>query len=182
LFTHSSSKKQKFFVSFFQKRNTFFPKGQEKMSISSAPFWAMAVASALHAMEEYAYPGGFLPWLRQVFPRSAPGVAGAVVINTAFFALVLSPLVSDPRATPIFSLSIAALLLANGSLHVIGTFLSHRYAPGAVTSALCYFPAAFYTLFTIPGQWNMPAAAVWSAIWLGLFWQAIPLGVMIVRR
>jgi hypothetical protein len=152
------------------------------MSMSAAPFCAMALASVLHATEEYVYPGGFLQWLRQIFPRSAPGVAGAVVVNTAFFALVLSPLAADPRPTPIFSLSIAALLIANGLLHVAGTFLTGRYSPGAVTSVLCYLPAAFYALFTIPQQWHLPAATVVSAVLLGIFWQALPLGFMILRR
>jgi hypothetical protein len=78
----------------------------------------MAIASASHAIEEYIYPGGFLGWMRGVFPHSAPGVGAAIAINGAFFALVLSPLVSAPQATPIVSMSIAGLLLANGALHV----------------------------------------------------------------
>jgi hypothetical protein len=85
-------------------------------------FLAMAIASGLHAVEEYLYPGGFLRWLRFVFPRTAPGLVGAMIINAAFFCLVLSPLFSDAQRPPTFSLSIASLLLANGALHVIVRF------------------------------------------------------------
>jgi hypothetical protein len=115
-------------------------------------FWGMAVASGIHAAEEYVYPGGFLRWMRSVFPRSAPGGRGAIVINGAFFVLVFSPLISDPQVTPVFSMSIATLLLANGALHVAGTYLTGRYSPGVITSVLCYFPAAIFTWITIPPQ------------------------------
>jgi hypothetical protein len=150
--------------------------------MSNEPFWGMALASVLHAVEEYVFPGGFLQWLRIWFPRSAPGIFGAVVINGAFFALVLSPLISVARDTPVFSLSIAGLLLANGSLHVAGTFLTGRYSPGTITSVLCYLPAALYALETIPSQWHMGGGAVSEAMLLGMIWQLIPLTVMIWRR
>jgi hypothetical protein len=145
-------------------------------------FGAMAVASVIHAAEEYLYPGGFLRWMRLVFPRSAPGVGGAIVINAAFFALVLSPLFSDPRSTPILSMSIATLLLANGALHVAGTFLTGRYSPGAITSVLCYFPAAIFTWITIPPKWHIGTGPIVWAILLGVFWQLIPLAIMVLRR
>jgi hypothetical protein len=142
----------------------------------------MASASAIHAAEEYIYPGGFLRWLRSVIPRSAPGVIGAIVINGAFFALVLTPLFSSPQASPIFSLSIAGLLLANGALHVGGTFLTRRYSPGAITSVLCYFPTAIYALVKLPPAWHMPPSQVMLALLLGVFWQMLPLSVMLLRR
>jgi Protein of unknown function with HXXEE motif len=144
-------------------------------------FWAMAIASIVHAIEEYAYPGGFLRWMRYLFPRGAPGVAGAVVINLAFFALVLSPFVSASEATPIFSMSIAGLLLANGALHVVGTFLTKRYSPGTVTSILCYFPAAVYALITLPPKWHVRTSQILLAMLLGILWQLIPLVFMILR-
>lgn len=145
-------------------------------------FVGMAVASVLHGAEEYLYPGGFLRWMRSIFPRSAPGVGGAIVINGAFFALVFSPLISDPQTTPVFSMSIAVLLFANGILHVVGTFVTHRYSPGAVTSVLCYFPAAIYALITLQPKWHMDIGQMIGAILLGVFWQLIPLSIMILRR
>ena len=50
-------------------------------------FGGMAIASASHAIEEYIYPGGFLGWMRGVFPHSAPGVGTAIAINGAFLRL-----------------------------------------------------------------------------------------------
>ena len=145
-------------------------------------FLAMAIASGLHFLEEYVYPGGFLNWMRSVFPNTAPGLVGAIIINVAFFALVLSPLAPDAHTTPIFSLSIASLLLANGARHVAGTFLSGRYSPGAFTSVFCYFPAAIYALVTIPPKWHMNLLQVLWAFLLGIVWQLLPLGFMGLRR
>jgi hypothetical protein len=147
-----------------------------------AAFLGMAIASGIHASEEYIYPGGFLRWMRSIFPGSAPSAGQAVIINGVFLAFVLSPLVSDPRSSPVVSMSIAGLLLANGALHVAGTFLTGRYSPGAVTSVLCYFPAAIYTLATVPSKWHMSIAQIIWALLLGCLWQSIPLAYMVLRR
>ena len=79
-------------------------------------------------------------------------------------------------------MSIAGLLLANGVLHVAGTFLTGRYSPGAITSMLCYFPAAIYTPLTIQPKWHMGILQMIGAILLGILWQLIPLAFMILRR
>src|SRR5260221_4467400 len=79
------------------------------------------------------------------------------------------------------SMAIASLLLANGALHIVGTFLTGRYSPGPVTSVLCAFPTAIYTWITIPAKWHLGALQVILAILLGVLWQLIPL-VFMVRR
>jgi len=147
-----------------------------------AAFLGMAIASGGHLIEEYIYPGGFPAWMRSVFPRSAPGTGPAIVINAAFFSLVLSPLISDPQTAPIFNLSIAGLLLVNGAVHVVGTFWTGRYSPGAITSVFLYFPSALYTLIVIPHKWRMGAVQVVLGILLGFVWQMIPLAFVILRR
>ena len=141
----------------------------------------MAIASGLHVVEEYLYPGGFLRWLRSVFPRTAPGSLGAIIIKGAFFCLALSPLFSNAQRTPIFSLSVAGLLLANGALHLIGTLVTRHYSPGTVTSVFCYFPTSIYSLLTIAPKWHMGVPQVIGAISLGVLWQLLPLGVMARR-
>ncbi len=145
-------------------------------------FLGMAIASGIHAAEEYIYPGGFLRWVRIAFPRSALGPARALLINAVFFALVLSPLWSTPRAAPVFSLSIAGLLLANGVLHIAGSLVTHRYSPGAVTSSACYFPSAIYAFVTLAPQWRMSAAQVAGAVLLGIGWQLLPLPFLLRRE
>lgn len=79
-------------------------------------------------------------------------------------------------------MSIAILLLANGALHVAGTYWTRRYSPGAITSILCYFPAAIFTLITIPPKWHMGTEPIVLSILLGVFWQLIPLAFMILCR
>jgi hypothetical protein len=59
-------------------------RSKEKFKVEPT-FLGMAIASGLHAAKEYVYPGGFLRWIRSVFPHAALGVVGAIVINGAFF-------------------------------------------------------------------------------------------------
>jgi hypothetical protein len=125
-------------------------------------FGGMALASGLHALGEYVYPGGFLVWLLRLFPKSAPSPAGAVVINSVFFLFVLSPLFGSAADPSVISLSIAGLLLA-------------------VTAALCYFPAAFYALATLPRHSHMGTVQLAEALVLGAVWQAIPVSWMLIR-
>jgi hypothetical protein len=138
-------------------------------------FVAMMIASGAHVLEEYVYPGGFLKWMRLLFPRKIITPFEAVIINGVFLGFVVSPLFHRAQSTPIVSLSIASLLLANGLLHVAGTFITKQYSPGAVTSVIAYFPSAVWTLIVAPAEWHMTGWEIALAFLLGVSWQAIPL-------
>jgi hypothetical protein len=142
--------------------------------------WMMA-AAVLHFVEEFVYPGGFLRWMAIFFPRGGLTVADAVVINAAFFALVFSPLTGRAADTPILSLSVPSLLLANGALHLLGTFVTKRYSPGVVTAVLLYFPIATHALITLRTKWHLSNSTVVSGILLGIGWQLIPLARVAFR-
>jgi hypothetical protein len=103
-------------------------------------------------------------------------------MNFAFFLLVLSPLWDSPAATPVLSLSIPSLLVANGMLHVLGTFVTRQYSPGVVTAVLLYFPTATYALLTIPRQWNSTRSTVVAGVLLGFGWQLIPVVRVAARQ
>jgi len=112
--------------------------------------------------------------------------AKRVKLKTAFLSeswiTFRSPLISVPESTPILSMSIASSLLANGALHVAGTYRTGRYSPGTITSVLCYFPSAIFAWITIPPVWHMGTGAIVRAILLGAFWQLIPLAFIVLGR
>jgi hypothetical protein len=135
----------------------------------------MMVAAVLHFAEEYIFPGGFLAWLGLTFPKRPLTYVEAIVINAAFFALVLSPFWAPPKANPVVGLSIPALLLANGLTHVVGTVVTRRYCPGVVTAMVLYFPISAYALATLSHHWQIPFRTLILGILLGFGWQLVPL-------
>jgi hypothetical protein len=135
----------------------------------------LLIAALLHLVEEYIYPGGFLLWMRQAIGQS-PGAAEAVIINLAFVALVATPLFS--AAPSVWTLSVPAVLLANGALHVIGTIVTRRYSPGVITSVVLFFPLAGYAL----AHSGADSKTVSGGILLGIGWMCVPLTVVALRK
>ena len=131
----------------------------------------LLVAAVLHLIEEYVYPGGFLRWIQSAV-GFAPNAAEAVVINALFVGLVAAPLFG---AGPVLSLSVPALLLTNGAMHVIGTIATKRYSPGVITSVLLFFPLGAYAVLTIKTTSG-------TGILLGIGWMLVPLIVVSLRR
>jgi hypothetical protein len=131
----------------------------------------LLAAAVLHLIEEYVYPGGFLRWVQSAV-GFAPNAAEAVVINALFVGLVATPLFS---AGPVLSLSVPALLLTNGAMHVIGTIATKRYSPGVITSVLLFFPLGVYAI-------SRAKTANGTGILLGIGWMLVPLTVVSLRR
>ncbi|WP_428393255.1 HXXEE domain-containing protein [Lichenicoccus sp.] len=146
-----------------------------------ARFASIAVASALHLFEEYVVPGGFLRWLRRAFPSGALGPLGAICVNVAFIALILSPLISDPKLDPVFNISIVVLVISNGALHFASSLVTTTYSPGVITSVLLYFPIGAWALVTIAHDWRIDTEQLVAASLLGVFWQVVPIAIMVVR-
>jgi hypothetical protein len=142
-------------------------------------FPAFVLAAVLHILEEYVYPGGFPDFMKGMAPRFASSITTefAVVINGGFLLLCLSAAVFGP-STPVFSLSIAALLFINGLTHFLGSLRLRGYAPGAITGVLLYMPLAVmaYSLFLRSGELSLGQLVL--SILLGVAYQAVPLGVL----
>jgi Protein of unknown function with HXXEE motif len=143
--------------------------------------WMMA-AAILHIFEEYVYPGGFLRWMRILITSASLTVVDAVIINGAFLGLVFSPLMDAPAKTPILSISIPSLLLINGMLHVLGTFITKRYSPGVITAVLLYFPIGGYAIFELARSWQLPSSIIVEGILLGAGWHLIPFARLGLQR
>lgn len=139
--------------------------------------WLVVAASLLHVGEEYAWPGGFLAFMRRVAPSFTTGVATpafAVAINgLMILGLVVAALVGP--AVPSFALSGAALIALNGLGHLAAAVRTRGYAPGTVTGGLVYLPvaAAAFVAFAVAGRLTVGVAVV--SVLLGVAYNLVPL-------
>jgi hypothetical protein len=104
------------------------------------PFYILA-AAVIHITEEFIYPGSFIRWAKMTFPRFGDRITNGPVfiINLLFVLLCIAGIVTD-GGYPGLSLSIAGLILVNGSAHVISSIIRRSYSPGLLTSLLLYIP------------------------------------------
>jgi hypothetical protein len=115
-------------------------------------FWLVWPIAALHTIEEYIWPGGFLKYFNAIAWRS-PDPYGPLTARRAFLTDAVAG-VFNPVA--IVALSVVYLpaiwffinvLLINGFFHITETLKTGRYFPGAVTGALLYIPG--FTAITV---------------------------------
>lgn len=148
-------------------------------------FPAFLVATVLHMVEEYAFPGGFMDMtpappagagVKRLNPRFAPLITTpfAVIVNGLQLVLCVCAILVG-SSYPAFSLSIASLVFINGWVHIGACFRVKGYAPGAITGAFLYLPLGFYAYyaFSESGHLSLAQAAI-SGI-LGIIFQLVPI-------
>lgn len=115
-------------------------------------FWLVWPIAAMHTIEEYIWPGGFLKYFNAIAWRS-PDPHGPLTARRAFLTDAVAG-VFNPIA--IVALSVVYLpaiwffinvLLINGFFHITETLKTGRYFPGTVTGALLYIPG--FTAITV---------------------------------
>ena len=136
-------------------------------------FQAFVGAAVLHVLEEYFYPGGFPNFMKKSSPVFAPYVTTsfAILINGLFLVLCVLGAIFGARSL-VFGLSIAGLLIFNGSLR------AGKYAPGMISGLLLYLPLGItaYTLFLRSGQLSLLQALL--SVALGFAYQIIPVSYL----
>ena len=100
-------------------------------------FIAFLIVSAIHMVEEYFYPGGFMDTIKRLNPRFAPFVTvpRAIIINSLQLALCGIAMCVG-KSTTVFRLSVAGLLLLNGLVHIAGCIRARGYSPGVITGTV----------------------------------------------
>jgi hypothetical protein len=138
-------------------------------------FPAFLAASALHMLEEYFLPGGFLDFMRRVNPRLARLITArmAVAINALQLLLCAIGIVVGTDLL-VLSMSVAGLLAINGVVHIGASLRARRYAPGLVTGLLLYLPLSGYAYVGFVAGGRMDAGTVVATVALGLLYQAVP--------
>jgi len=147
-------------------------------------FWAMAGAAVVHVAEEYFF--GWIDFARgldgRVTSRFAAGIdlAAFAVVNVLFVLLCVAGALVGPDQ-PVFSLSIAALLLINTVMHLVPMVIVRRYSPGAASALLLYVPLAVYAFYVIDEAGELSALTVLGAFLLGFLWMFFPIGASFIR-
>ena len=131
------------------------------------------IAAILHITEEFYYPGGFLNWTKKNVPRIADrmNIKIALIINGLFLLLCLAGVFLGGYY-PKFALSIAGLILVNGTGHFFASVFTKSYSPGLITGLIFYIPLSIY-IFTV---FNLSASGVFVNILYGILYHlAVPI-------
>lgn len=107
-------------------------------------YWLPFTAAALHVVEEFVWPGGFLAWHRSYRPDIAASITPRFVLiaNTVLLTVALWLGVYGAGSEHGISvwLVLAALMAGNALFHLLWTWRTRRYSPGVVTGTLLYLP------------------------------------------
>jgi len=138
-------------------------------------FAGFLIASMLHMVEEYFFPGGFMAVMKRMNPAFAPfvNVPMAIVINGLQLLLCIV-VIFVGVSNLAFSLSAAALLFINGLAHIGGAIRLRGYAPGVISGSVLYLPLSVYSFyyFAASGQLSDGDAPIAGA--LGILYQLVP--------
>jgi hypothetical protein len=141
--------------------------------------WVFVGAAAIHVVEEFGFPGGFLETMRRFSPRFAPSVTTslAVIINGLFLLLCITGAIVGDRS-PFLGLSIASLLFLNALMHIEGSIRAKGYAPGLISGILLYLPLSSYAAYLLAASGRLTLTESIAAALLGVLYQAVPLGYL----
>jgi len=113
--------------------------------------------------------------------RNAPAFAfaatvpAAAVINAMFIAGAVAAALVGPRA-PVFALSAAALIAANGWVPVAGMVRERRYLPGVVTGLLVSQPVAALAYLEYSRAGLVTGGVLAASLILGAGYHLVPAG------
>ena len=152
-------------------------------------WWAPLIASALHIIEEFVYPGGFADWDRAYRPEFNQSITPRLHLWVNALLLLAGLQIGllrdyDVRAhagavTPTHALAwltLVALLFSNALWHLKGTLQMKRYSPGLITGLGLYVPLAIFGYIYFVGTHKASGPIALLALTIGgsyHFWAAI---------
>lgn len=139
-------------------------------------FVGFLIASMLHMVEEFFFPGGFMPVMKRVNPAIAPfvNVTAAVIINGLQLVLCVF-VIFVGRSNLAFSMSAAALIFINGLMHLGGAVRLKGYVPGVITGSIIYIPLSVYAFYYFAASGELKLNDAFIAVALGVVYQLVPL-------
>jgi uncharacterized protein with HXXEE motif len=107
--------------------------------------WLFVPAYAAHLIEEWF--GGFPEWLALITGAPLPRDAFVAINAVAMVMIILATRAALRRdSLGWLAIAIAALLFANGLLHLLGSIMTGAYSPGVVTGVVLYVPLGLLAL------------------------------------
>jgi hypothetical protein len=146
-------------------------------------FIAFLIASMLHMVEEFFFPGGFMEIMKKMNPAFAPFVnARAAIIINGLQLLGCIAVIFVGRSNLVFSLSVASLLFLNGLMHIAGAIRLRGYAPGAISGTVLYLPLSVYAFYFFTASGELHSTDTIAAIGLGILYQLVPLCYFLLMK
>lgn len=145
-------------------------------------FWAALPALMLHQLEEYVFPGGFLPW----FNRGIFGSDSDKSPISPTFAFVLNVVIGWPLYAAVGFVNLEqmwlvmpamGILFVNAWFHIALSLAHNRYSPGTFTSILLLLPLTLYTFYYYVMTWEIGFRLLFIAIVVGLILHLLMLTV-----
>jgi hypothetical protein len=132
--------------------------------------WSLMVAAALHIFEEFAYPGGFVPWYRRYLPDNAARLTrgyligiNALLVYGCFGAGYLG---FTNRGIALW-LTMASFVFFNALFHIAGAITTQSYSPGIVTAIALYMPLSILGYVKFVGTGKASAGTAFVAVLIG---------------
>ncbi len=117
-------------------------------------FWLIMTIGLLHTVEEYIFPGGFVPWFNLTVCHSSdaflPLSARRAFVTdgtAAIFALPIMFMVSVGILPVWTAFFMAMALYVNAFLHLGEWIKTARYSPGSLTALLLIIPGYSWLLY-----------------------------------
>lgn len=137
-------------------------------------FISLPIAAAIHILEEYVFPGGFIKSFNKLMPRAShlftPGFH--IVVNGIFFILCLFGAFVG-RDFPVFGLSIFGLIFTNAILHIRGAIIQRGYYPGVISGIFIYIPITIYAYYFVITGKQLPWTQAILSFFLGVFYMGV---------
>lgn len=145
--------------------------------------WVLAVASALHVVEEHAL--GWQGWAAKTFGARfglVPTWTDFWATNGALIMVAIAASVVGWRA-PAFALAFPALCLINAAFfHVLPSVAERRPNPGLFTAVGLYIPISIWA-YAAAGQDDvLSAGTVLGSIAIGAFLMAAAIGALALKK
>ena len=138
-------------------------------STNKAPGWSifLLVALVAHQCEEWWGGPGFSAWAQATLGVDLTP-ARFLVINAIGLLLFTAGMIGAIRSARLAWLvvTISALLVLNGTIHVLATAAFATYSPGTLTGALLYLPLGGLALFSM--FHSLPRPVYWRAVFAGI--------------
>lgn len=102
----------------------------------------------VHMAEEYAAGEGFPQWLSSTFVAHFSERDFLALNSVAWVAMALGALLASrrPAVARVYLPALSALVVVNALAHVVGSAVTGRYSPGAVSGVLLWLPLGLVTL------------------------------------
>ena len=144
-------------------------------------FISFLVASILHVVEEYVYPGGFATRMKKLKPKLSPVINWpSIVIINGLQLLLCVTIIFVGKSNPTFSLSAAGLLFINGIIHIVAAIRKRGYAPGLITGVFIYLPLSIYAYYYFLSSGELQIRQFVISALLGAVYQIVPLLYFVV--